>query len=1005
MAVYFTWGAIGVLVIALVAGFLVGLLRGLKRSSLHLIFLVVSVVVAFFITKPITNAVLGISVNYEGTSMPISEVIVTMVSETFDLSSLEAATSFVARLPMAILGPMLFLVLTILCYFIFDIIYLIVARVSFGKKKKDFEKHKPYRAYGALIGMVEGFLLLFVMFAPITALTKTYGEIVGEAATAQVRILEEDTQTSTKKMKTLGEMISESLPKGVTDAIIAYNNCVVGKIAGAGGLDNAIFDGLASFEVADEKINFRKEVVTLANVYDEVAVTYNNVSAGDFENIDLANLKTEIETFLNNGIFKAVITDTINTFIVKFDELREVYNLDSLPQLVQDIANDLHASFTADGFDAYEYLKADILKVVDIADEIFKNNLIEAFTDAEDKSLEGILDVVSTKSDGVKEVAKNFFKLNIVRDAFSSVGKFASEKLSAALENEKGLEIALNVEIENKEQMIEDVIAVVTKVDSLLSKIDLFKILSAEDPISVLTNVENVKTTLEEVGVVLDDIRELEILTLPAKDGVRAQKVYVLDNIFELYNVKLLGDEIVEDAYDQNSNETLDTYEKFFTFIGEPIGLAKDLGLFEIETKGFEKTLEEKILPALREDEEKNLLAKILTPFYQLKKASFDVTNTEAPNLRSMIFDLFIKAIGDNVSILDVDGVKEEVENEETALAGSGIRVWHNELTAIGKTLDLLNNGEIAVEGATGTENKTYLKYILMQNADMFNLLKEMLADDDDTLFANVLNELFNAAVFGNLKTTVFNEIDKKIGQITNVVPQTDLTNLEATKAQTIQTIEGLLEIITDESTVMSELNLQTVGKILDLLKVNAYNGGSKNGVFNNIFANLVWYMTGDSINGVDYTGETPYENTAGDKAYEDVKAYLSVVNNDEYYTINYAEKFAELQDVIAFADKLMTAIEGKSLDTPEDTALYLAAAKGVIDEQISTTSRQSTLEVIENTTNFLTNKDEDLLEDEDLQTRYTVKAGIEEVYGDDAEMATALKKLMGVNDLPDVTA
>ena len=63
MESYFLFGSIGILAITLIAGLVCGLIRGVKRSSLHIVFMLVSVVVAFLITKPIVTAVLGININ------------------------------------------------------------------------------------------------------------------------------------------------------------------------------------------------------------------------------------------------------------------------------------------------------------------------------------------------------------------------------------------------------------------------------------------------------------------------------------------------------------------------------------------------------------------------------------------------------------------------------------------------------------------------------------------------------------------------------------------------------------------------------------------------------------------------------------------------------------------------------------------------------------------------------------------------------------------------------
>ena len=81
--VYIFWGSIGVLALSLLIGFLYGLGRGLKRSSLHLLFFVVSMVVAFFVTKPIVQALLGIEIVFEGEKLALNQIILNMVNKSF----------------------------------------------------------------------------------------------------------------------------------------------------------------------------------------------------------------------------------------------------------------------------------------------------------------------------------------------------------------------------------------------------------------------------------------------------------------------------------------------------------------------------------------------------------------------------------------------------------------------------------------------------------------------------------------------------------------------------------------------------------------------------------------------------------------------------------------------------------------------------------------------------------------------------------------------------------
>ena len=209
MATYFLWGSIALIVIVLLIGFFTGFGRGVKRSSTHVLFVVASIIIAFFITKPITDSIMNINIQVDGATMAIEDYILKLISDNLiDLSNFDSASSFIQGLPTAVANPIIFLVIMLLVYLVMDIIYLIVARVSFGRRSKDFETHKPHRVSGGVIGMIEAFFFMIVLFAPITSLTNTYSEIVEVSVTTSQN--ETTIQSEGKYLLTIGETLGQS---------------------------------------------------------------------------------------------------------------------------------------------------------------------------------------------------------------------------------------------------------------------------------------------------------------------------------------------------------------------------------------------------------------------------------------------------------------------------------------------------------------------------------------------------------------------------------------------------------------------------------------------------------------------------------------------------------------------------------------------------------------------------------------------------------------------------
>lgn len=707
MDFYFLWTGIGILTFFLVIGFLCGLVRGLKRSSLHIIFFAISIVVAFCITKTVTDAVMEITITANGQTQTISQFILSIINQQLNLGSYETADAFLGKLPAAIISPILFIILCLGCFILFDIFYLIVARIAFGRKKEDFKKHKAHRWLGSFVGVVEGFLFMFVLFAPLTALTKTYSEITTIQTTqtqTSNQAVEDGSETTKTYLQTIPELLNENIPKEVNDSISAYNNSILGKVCGAGGLDKALFDGLSNFKLNGEKIKLRSELLNLTDTYNNFVVVYNNYIDANFAEIDLTKLKANIETFLNNGIFKTVVADTLKEFVVSYNPTFDPEN----PQqqtLIDNILLELKATFSQKDFNMAQYLKEDISKAINIADKLFKSKLLSDMNEIAEKTTLKMMEVVGQNNDEVQVLIDNVFELNLIKDSFKSISDF-------------------------------------------------------------------LKDTLKDSG-----------------------------------------------------------------------------------------------------------------------------------------------------NLIDVESV------ESTASA------WERELSLLGKSLEVLatNKIEVKVEGTEGTVEKTYVAYILEEGekpADhMQVLLKDMTAKN---VVSKLFEVVFDSQMFKPLTNTMFTEIDKAIEGITGVAQTTDTTVLQETKASVIQSITQILDFALNLDLNSNEIQIQSMGKVLDVLKQNAKSHtnetGKFDGVFNETFVNLIWFLTGDSIDGRSFEGKNPI-SYAGD-----VKKYLNVedVENGYYNFESFENTLKGIQDVINIAQQF----EGVSAENVADLVTDITNVFETMEEQ-----------------------------------------------------------------------
>lgn len=897
MATYFLWGSIGLIVLALLIGFLVGVYRGLKRSATHVLFVVASVIIAFFVTRPITDAILNVNIDYNGATMAIKDYIVQMISENFvDLSHFDSTSEFIRQLPSAVASPIVFIVVMVLMFLLFEIIYLIVARISFGSKKKDFSSNKPRRIPGGFIAMAETFMFLLVLFAPITSLTQTYEEIVS-ASTAQGASTSE-----TSSMPTIGEQLSSMLPAEVNEAILSFNDSAFGVICSAGGFDDALFDGLSDVKIDGEKINVREEILNLASTYDEVAVFVNSVNANNFSNLNFTPLKDSLNAIISNNLFKTVITDTLKDFIVNYDALAEELNLsESIPQEVTDIIHDLQLKIT-DEFDFYEYLSSDLLNALDIVDNVIKSGTLEAFMQLEDADIESILNIIVTKKDTVAPALKTALNLNLVTDTLPRLVDILSAQMQNMIENNPDFSLNGDLTTDDKNEMVDVVMNAAEEIKTFSDNgNDIFGLLNNDNIISALLDMPDLDEIIDSLGEMLDNVSGLEIFT--TTNGT--ETVNAFQTIIEGMGLTLLGDEVsVVGASGEITTKEITSYSDFFAQIkGTVLAIKNTDGLGDMISGGDFSELLDVVKTKVQEDEE--FIANILMPFYELETASVN-----GASFKEMIFD--------NVTSELSSGLSSFITLNSTSYTD-----YRTDLISLGSLIKELARGTIDVEEDSETVTYDYFDYLTSGNADLFTLITDMLNTNvttDVTALDNVLNILFANDMYAPLNDTIFTTFDEQIEGITGVNPASNIDNLYDNNRTSdyISTIKALLNAVTNDAMSGEDMSakLPIIGEMLDSLK-----GSAQEGVFYEAFENIIWYLTGDVINSENsakYASGTPYMN-GDEETYKRIKEYLAVGDvANGYYDINYTNTMNELVSVLELADALSTLNLNISGEGPE---------------------------------------------------------------------------------------
>ena len=983
MAVYFLWGSVALIVLVLLCGFLTGFYRGLKRSSLHVLFAVVSVVVAFFITKPITNAILGININVDGSLISIGDYIVQLVSQNLvDLSYFDTASTFIQQLPMAILNPIIFLIILLLVYLVMDIIYLIVARVSFGTKKADFEKHKPWRWPSGAIGLCEAFLFMIVLFAPITSLTYTYEEIMTSPTTAEYVSPEGDNY-----LKTIKEYSSSALPETVNEVILSFNDSAIGVICSAGGFDDAMFDGLSSFSIDGESVGARGELVNLAHTYDEFVVVYNDIMSEDYTNLNITNLKNNLTTLIQNNLFKKVITDTVQDFIVNYDALKLELGITNVPPELEEVIDFMQDKFQDPNFSLYDYISNDLITALDVADNVISDDIMDKFSSLDTSNISTVINFALDEQTLIQTSLNSLLTLNTVSDVMPQLLELASTYLQESFPNEEGIEVGLNTSVNST-----DLTSVVSSVFKILNDVDvineannnqLFEIFNSENILESILGLNDVEAVIDGMGGILDEASSLSIFNYTSGD----EPINSFNNVLKIMGIDVLGDEvlanstIVDGSLVSDEMTTINSYTAFFNHIKEPVLTIIDSGLTDILNEEVDANA---VIEILTEQVElnPNFVADLLMPFYELDKATIS-----GSSLKAMVFD--------NVKNMLEENLNGFITFEETE---DNYVNWYNNLASIGELLSVMSDGNIQVE-----ENSyTYLEYLMQknqENVDYLTLIENMQTDGN---VSALLNVVFNNNMYNPLNDQLFSTFDSMLEEITKVNPQSEAykTNLQANADLYVSTINTLIETLL--SSDMQSENLQDkllpIGRALDTLKVSA-----KNDVLDEIFVNIIWYLTGDVIgDNPIYADQTPNHDFA-----DEIKAQIGIAEDEidtGYYEVeSYAEIMQQVLEVVDFAGNLSEALDSvlngkpiseENIESYLDTAIETIKTQFVDEEE--SFNEEKAIEVIERASEITS----DFVSEEMQQYSTRIEELLNSKVSDDTispNLANAIKNLFGI--------
>lgn len=789
-------------IVILIAGFFVGFWRGLKKSTANLIFSVVGILVAFFVTPAITNAIMGIQVTYDGQPTTLNQMLVEMLRDDQTIASLidrnPNIATLVQGLPGALANTVVFILVTLAIELVIYIIYRIVASTAL-KNKEDESKH---RWWGAGVGLVKTFLLTLFAFMPLAGLIGVYDTL----KTNESFMVSVDSSSEMGAQNLNASIIADNVPTELDEILTGLENNALIKICGVFGLDNATFDYLSKVKVEDNNVYIRKEIETIYPIANFVYQMQSEEQDITFANFDYEKLEEYVNSFVDGGLFKGIVVDLANDIIQNYQEYSF---LDSLvdDENVREVFSSLQTSL-AEYSENHEMLESyfvhDVKEMFSTVKVLGQSGMLDQMvTVSGEDSLNQVLDILVADNNITtsEEALNSALDVNIVRDAIGPITKIA---LQSMLEDVDDINTDTSTWSEQDwDDLSLSVVNLLKDYRDLSQDANIMDVVS--DP-TILIGDEytsaQLTNALTGVGSLIDEIRSIKLFQTTSGGSI-------IDRMLEENNITL-PQEPVKDA--QGQSVTIDSYSGLFDFLSPVLVTVKENDLYDIFNNTSDTlSMMSSLANVLSQEGNENLLSEVILPLTQVEPT------------KTLIVDEMIKTIQNDIVDLSTLNTYED---------------WQGDLNYISNLLVTLNT--LSYEGTS------YLEYALKGEID--TILNNVSAEK----LPQVIKPVLYAKSTSNLKTSIFDSLVEIANSLTGGVNTIDLSAITLVEGNSEDQADEICEVFasfvainesyTSES--LRDIDKTLLGEFLTNMQQNAYRvtlaGKSEDGLFKGIFDNFL---------------------------------------------------------------------------------------------------------------------------------------------------------------------
>ena len=562
--------------------FILGLLRGWKRSLARLICVVVAVVASIFLTPIISKWFIskftdGTTLSIASLNIDFEQIVSEVAGDKLELGELFAEGSTTNALAVSLMNiainlvlfMVLFIAINVVSLIVYWIILLIVKVKSRNKEKEEVDLSKKWalRFLGAFIGAVGAFAMFFVISTPVFGVMNICNGLIVEetsnkdtasAANANSFVCGSLYYTEDDK---IGEV--ETYIEKYANIKKEYDDSFVGKFFNFTGLSKAggaTFNRLTTVSQGGITINLTEEFIQIIKIYNGYKDTFVKNKFDITNNAHIDALNNLYKTAVESEIIKNYVVELVPKACSKWSNGEKFLGIEA--PLGGDWKEVVLASL--------EIFKVEnINRISSNVDTIFSaikvaNNY--AIIDSVNNN-QKVEDLLSTKNGFVKDevlvlTTTNEFRENIatiLNESFEALYKqvvgedieFENNALSAQ-------EIATFNETNRWSSEAENINATVIEI------FDVYQTINKDSSSEALIN------KLETIGVAIDHARKSRLISKPFK-------TFITGFIKEKVNLKESTKEEILTNIANNWDDETYNFASMFKAIQEASIVAKDI--------------------------------------------------------------------------------------------------------------------------------------------------------------------------------------------------------------------------------------------------------------------------------------------------------------------------------------------------------------------------------------------------------------------------------------------